>query len=165
MADNVEWIAAHNPGSKVVLWAHNGHIKYSNPPGFDPMGGFLHKKFGQQLVNFGFSFNEESFRAIETGKGMREFTVRPLAEESLDRALASAGFPLLALDLRQIPKTGPVAKWFGEPHPMRSIGAMYDEKSPDLPMYVATEVWPQDYDAILFVEKTTAARPISESER
>ena len=64
MADNVQWIAAHNPGSKIVLWAHNGHIKYSNPPGFDPMGGFLHKKFGQQLVNFGFSFNEGSFRAI-----------------------------------------------------------------------------------------------------
>jgi erythromycin esterase-like protein len=165
MADNVEWIAAHNPGSKIVLWAHNGHIKYSNPPGFDPMGGFLHKKFGQQLVNFGFSFNEGSFRAIETGKGMREFTVRPLAEESLDRALASTGFPLLALDLRRIPKTGPVAKWFAEPHPMRSIGAMYDEKNPDLPMYVATEVWPQDYEAILFVEKTTAARPISESDR
>ena len=165
MAENLEWIAEHNPRAKIVLWAHNGHVKYSNSPGFDPMGAYLHKKFGHDLVNFGFSFNEGSFRAFETGKVLREFMVQPLAEGSLDRALASAGIPVLALDLRQVPKDGPVAKWFAEPHPMRSIGAVYNEKDPDLPMFVATEVWPEDYDAILFVEKTTASRPIGEGER
>ncbi len=158
MAENVEWIAEHNPGAKIVLWAHNGHIKYSNPPGSDPMGGYLHKKFGRDLVNFGFSFNEGSFRAIEMGKGMREFTVAPLGEGSLDRSLASTGVPLLALDLRQIPTHGPVAKWFREAHPMRSIGAIYNEKESSLPMFVANEVWPEDYDAILFVERTTPSR-------
>jgi len=159
MAENVEWIAEHNPGAKIVLWAHNGHVKYSNPPGFDPMGGYLHRKFGHELVNFGFSFNEGSFRAIEAGKNqLHEFTVHPLAEDSLDRSLAAAGIPVLALDLRDRPKTGPVADWFAKPHAMRSIGAVYDEQDPESPMFVSHEAWPKDFDIILFVEKTTPSR-------
>jgi erythromycin esterase-like protein len=161
MAENVEWIAEHNPGAKIVLWAHNGHVKYSNPPGFDPMGGYLHQKFGRALVNFGFSFNEGSFRAIETGKGLREFTVQPLAEGSLDRTLASAAIPVFALDLRELPRNGPVARWFAAPHRMRSIGAVYNENDPEAPMFVSDEVWPRDFDVILFVEMTTASRGIN----
>jgi len=124
------------------------------------MGGYLHKKFGGQLVNFGFAFNEGSFRAIETGKGLREFTVGPLPEDSFDRALASAGIPLFVLDLRQVPKSGPVADWFVRAHKMRSIGAVYSEKDAGSPMFISEERWPHDYDAIVFVEKTTASRGI-----
>lgn len=29
MAQNVKWIADHNPGAKLVLWAHNAHISRS----------------------------------------------------------------------------------------------------------------------------------------
>ena len=156
MAENVEWIADHNPDAKIVLWAHNGHVGYAAFPGFSPMGGYLHEKLGNSMVNFGFSFNEGSFRAVETGKTLREFTVGPLAEGSLDRTLASAGIPRFALDLRQLPKTGSVAQWFAEAHAMRSIGAMYSEK--DAAMAVASTRWQEAFDVILFVEKTTAAR-------
>jgi erythromycin esterase-like protein len=157
MAENVEWIADHNPGAKIVLWAHNGHIEYTNPPGFDPMGRYLRKRFGQNLVNFGFSFSEGSFRAIETGKGLHEFTVSPLPEGSLDRTLASAGIPLFALDFRQLPKEGQVARWFSEPRAMRSIGAIYSDRDAESPMFIAKQRWQDAFDVILFVEKTTAA--------
>jgi len=157
MAENFEWIAEHNPKAKIVLWAHNGHIKYVSP-GFDPMGSYLHQRFGKDLVNFGFSFNQGSFRAVEEGKGLRVFTVQPLGDHSFDSELAAAGIPLFALDLRQVPQGGSAGTWFRSPHAMRSIGAMYNEKDSSLPMFVATETWPDDYDAILFVEKTTPAR-------
>jgi erythromycin esterase-like protein len=154
MAENIEWIADQNPGAKIVLWAHNGHVAYAAQYG--PMGGYLHKKFGSQLVTFGLAFNEGSFRAIEKGKSLRDFTVGPAPEDSLDHALASAGIPLFALDLRQLPKKGPVAEWFGKSRPARSIGAIYGGGQPES-WSVATLRWPEVFDVILFVEKTTAA--------
>jgi len=158
MAENVTWIADHNPGAKIVLWAANGHIRYAKFPDFTPMGRYLRQRFGKKIVSFGFSFGEGSFRAVETGRVAREFTVAPLPEGSLDRTLASTGIPLFALDLRQLPHHGPVARWFAKPRAMRNIGAVYSETLPDSPDPVATTRWPEAFDAIVFVEKTTAAR-------
>jgi erythromycin esterase len=158
MAENVEWIADHNPGAKIILWAANGHVRYVKFPDFTPMGRYLHERFGNQMINFGFSFNQGSFRAIGTGRIPSEFTVAPLPEGSLDRTLASAGIPLFALDLRQLPRGGPVARWFAKPRAMRNIGGVYSEKLPDFPDPIATTQWPEAFDAILFVEKTTAAQ-------
>jgi erythromycin esterase len=155
MAENIEWIAEQNPGAKIVLWAHNGHVAYAAQYG--PMGSYLHKKFGSQLVAFGFAFNEGSFRAIEKGKSLRDFTVGPAAADSLDHALASVGIPLFALDLRQLPQEGPVAQWFAKPLASRSIGAVYGGGQPE-EWSIASLHWPETFDVILFVEKTTAAR-------
>jgi erythromycin esterase-like protein len=154
MAENVEWIADQNPGAKIVLWAHNGHIAYTAEYG--PMGGFLHREFGKQLVTFGFSFNEGSFRAVEKGKSLRDFQVGPAPEGGLDHELATAGIPVFALDLRQLPHDGPVAQWFAEPRDARSIGAVYGGGQPEA-WSVSTLPWPQAFDVILFVEKTTAS--------
>lgn len=157
MAENVEWIAEHNPGAKIILWAANGHVRYATFPDFSPMGRYLHERFGREMISFGFSFNEGSFRAIETGRIPREFTVKPLPKSSLDRTLASTGIPLFALDLRDLPKDGPVARWFAKPHAMRNIGGVYSEKRGDAPDPIASTSWPQAFDVIFFVEKTTAA--------
>lgn len=154
MAENVEWIADQNPDAKIVLWAHNGHVAYAAQYG--PMGGYLHKKFGNQLVTFGFGFNEGSFRAIEKGKSLRDFTVGPAPADSLDHELASAGIPLIALDLRQLPQQGPVARWFAKPRASRRVGAIYGGGQP-VEWSIASLRWSETFDVILFVEKTTAA--------
>ncbi|MGO9126637.1 MAG: erythromycin esterase family protein [Terriglobales bacterium] len=157
MAENVEWIADHSPGAKIILWAANGHVRYAPFPDFNPMGRYLHERFGKGIVSFGFSFNQGSFRAIESGRIPREFTVKPLPEDSLDRTLASAGIPLFVLDLRDLPKDGPVARWFAEPHDMRNIGGVYSENGANAPDPIARTVWPEAFDVIVFVEKTTAS--------
>jgi erythromycin esterase-like protein len=155
MAENVEWIAEQNPDAKIILWAHNGHVQYA--AGYDPMGEYLHKKFGKQLVTFGFSFNEGAFRAVESGKSLHDFEVGPAPEGSLDHALASAGLPLFALDLRDLPTQGPVARWFAEPRPSRNIGAVYGGSQP-AQWSIATQRWQEVFDVILFVNRTTASR-------
>ena len=157
MADNVKWIADHNPDAKLVLWAHNGHVAYTGYSGIDSMGGYLQKIFGRKLVNFGFAFNEGSFQAIEMGKELRTFTVGPAPDDSLDRTLAATGIPLFALDLRGIPKEGPISQWFSHSHPSRSIGAAYSDSI--APSLWATTPANDEFDVICFVEKTTAARP------
>jgi erythromycin esterase-like protein len=157
MADNVKWIADQNPGAKIIVWAHNGHVSNNGYPGTVSMGSFLRAMFGGELVNFGFAFNQGSFRAIELGKRLHNFTVGEAPNGTLDRALASVGPPVFAVDLRRLPKSGAVARWFAQPHPSRSIGAAYSDT-------IAPSLWSNwsargDFDVLLFVEKTTAAHP------
>ena len=66
------------------------------------------------------------------------------------RLLAAANIPLFALDLRQ------AAPWFQEMHGSRQIGAMYPNGAPYA--LVASLTATEAFDAMLFVEKTTAAR-------
>jgi hypothetical protein len=74
MADNIKWIADQNPGARIIVWAHNGHVAHGGMPSYTPMGSYLRKMFGPQYLNFGFAFNEGSFQAVEMGKGLHDFT-------------------------------------------------------------------------------------------
>lgn len=157
MADNIKWIADQNPKAKMIVWAHNMHIANTGYAGTGSMGGYLRKVFGDQLLNFGFAFNQGAFQAVEMGKGLHPFAVAPAPAGSLDSALAAVGIPVFAVDLRQLPKEDPVAQWFSQPHPSRSIGAAYsDSLAPSLWSFTPAA---ESFDALLFVEETTAARP------
>jgi erythromycin esterase len=162
MADNIKWILDHNPGAKIVLWAHNGHVGTA-ANGYEPMGAALRKMFGSQMVVFGFAFNQGAFQAVElppSKKGLRTFSIDPAPEGSLDAMLASAKLQIAAIDLHALPKDGPVANWFREARTTKSIGAVYDEKFAD--KFFASQIVPQVYDALFFVEQTTTARPLQE---
>lgn len=165
MAANIKWILDQNPRAKIVLWAHNGHVATASSGGYEPMGAALRKLFGKQMVVFGFAFNEGSFQAMEmpfpSKSGLRNFNVDPAPEGSLDAMLASAGLQLAAIDLRTLPENGGAAKWFSEPRATRSIGAGYGEQF--AAQFLVNQVTPKIYDALLFVEKTTAARPLEKS--
>jgi erythromycin esterase-like protein len=155
MAVNIKWILDHSPGAKMVVWAHNGHVQTSGL-GYAPMGADLRQMFPNQMVVMGFSFNQGSFQARSQSTGeLKNFTVPPAPEGSLDATLASTGLPRLALDLRQAPQTGPVADWFHTAHQTRSIGAVYPEDSPFA--FLASFKAPEAFDAILFVANTTFA--------
>ena len=148
MARNVEWIAEQNPGAKMVLWAHNGHVQTGQA--FRSMGQELRKSFGDKMVVFGFGFNRGSFQAIKPGAGLQVHKVGPAPEGSLDAWMAEAGPGLFALDLRNAPEA------LRKPLAMRSIGSMYAEEQAS--GYFGRYVAPAMFDALLFVENTTAAR-------
>ncbi|MES1260778.1 MAG: erythromycin esterase family protein [Acidobacteriota bacterium] len=156
MAENIQWILGHSPNAKMVVWAHNGHVATNSVGGYRSMGAALRSALDEQMVIYGFAFNQGSFQAVEPDKGLRSFTVGPSPEGSLDAALAAAEIPLFALDLRQAPASGPAADWLRQPHPARSVGAVYSEAA------AAQYLHPLDamksFDALLFVGKTTAAR-------
>jgi hypothetical protein len=69
--------------------------------------------------------------------------------------LAAAGLRLSAIDLRKLPSDGPVAEWWSVPHQTRSIGSGYSREFG----FWASQNVKQLYDALLFVESTTSARP------
>jgi erythromycin esterase len=59
MADNFLWIKEQNPNSKLVIWAHNGHIQKTN----QMMGNHLSQKLGNGYTTFGFAFFDGSYTA------------------------------------------------------------------------------------------------------
>lgn len=162
MAENVKWIADHSPGAKLALWAHNGHVTYEGYS-YKPMGSHLKKMSGSRIVNFGFKFNEGTFRAYGSDKRLQEFTIGPAPDGSLDHALSSTEIPLFALDVRKLPKDGPIAAWAGKPHLSRSIGAVYG--GPDADSSLVNAPAAEMFDVLLFVAKTSAARPNSPSQK
>ena len=161
MAENIQWIMEHEgPDAKAVVWAHNDHVATAE----GAMGSYLRQNYGPDMVGLGFAFNQGGFQAregpIQTKGGLRPFEVAPAPAGSLDALLASANLQIAAIDLRTLPKSGPVDEWFAVPHDTRDFGAVFFEHSSGL----AQRCVPKIYDGLLFVEKTTPARPLSSRE-
>jgi len=167
MAENIRWtIDNEGPGTKMVIWAHNGHVATNSTTGKN-----LLRMFGNDMVVFGFAFNQGSFQAVEypisynqyflfpSEKGVHPFTIpsfHSVFDNSLDVMLAKAGLKVAAIDLHALPKDGPVSKWFYKGQLTRNIGAFYYDQ-----IYgsgVREQIVPKIYDVLLFVEKTTATR-------
>ncbi|WNG41712.1 erythromycin esterase [Archangium violaceum] len=165
MAENLLWLLEWNgPGTKAVVWAHNGHVKRGPSEWLDmPMGRHLAKALGPELYVFGFAFRQGSFQAFNMDphppperKGMVEFSVPPSPEGSLDDTLARAGAPLLAVELRALPRSGPAYEWWRRTQATYDIGFIFsDQGYPAVGSVRALEC----YDGLLFVERTTRAQP------
>ena len=164
MADNLDWIIAHQPkGTRVALWAHNGHVTTSVSLRVS-LGWHLRERHGQDYVTLGFAFGSGSFQAIDFTKGethnLIEHTLGPAAEHDVSAPFTKVGHPILIADLRSAP-TGTVADWFAAPHAMRSTGAVF---SSEVTM-TYPEILSRAFDAVIFVDKTTRARPLPGGER
>lgn len=156
MAENIEWIANQNPGAKIIVWAHNGHVSYQDYSSTPSMGGYLKRYFGPQIVNFGFIFDEGSFRASDPDRHQVEaFTVGPSPEGTWEAELAATKIPLFALDLRRAAFAPEATAWLQEEHRTHSLGAVYSEGSANSYWY-ETQLQ-KDFDALFFIEKTTAS--------
>jgi erythromycin esterase len=64
MAKNILWIAQQNPGSKLVLWAHNGHIGHSDL--YPSMGKYLQNELADNYRAIGFLTYNGKYTAIST---------------------------------------------------------------------------------------------------
>lgn len=123
------------------------------------MGQHLKRRYGSDMVGFGFAFNQGSFLAFElpwpSEKGAHSFTVQPAPENSLDATLAAAGLNIAVINFKTLPKDGPVTKWFNAGQFTRNIGLPYSEETSAI--RIEKQFVLQIYDALVFVEKTTAA--------
>ncbi|ATB32815.1 erythromycin esterase family protein [Melittangium boletus] len=165
MAANLLWLLDHQaPGTRIAVWAHNGHVMRGPSEWKDmPMGRHLAQALGPALYVLGFAFHQGAFQAFNMDpnppperQGMVEFSVPPSPEGSLDDTLARVGWPLLAVDLRALPRSGPAYEWWRRTHLTHDIGFVAsDQGAPSLSSVRPLEC----YDGLLFVERTTRARP------
>ena len=163
MAENIHWILDfEGPDAKLVAWAHNAHVAAEPSDRDGSMGTWLKKMFGSDVVNFGFAFNQGTLQARDMAHGgeLRSFTIGPAPEGSLDAILAGAGLSIAAVDLRALPKIGAVAEFFRHPVQTRWAGAGFVKGG-----FTVSKRFPEVYDALFFIEKTSAARPLPEGLR
>lgn len=164
MAANVNWILAQNKGAKLALWAHNGHISFcpGARSGGNPMGWHLRQALGEKYRSMGFTFREGGFQALNMDPKDRgnlvAFDVKPQERGTLDGALAGASLPVFALDLRALPKQGPIRAWFDAPQGIWSIGSMFGTANAG--HFLQSVPITGHHDALVFVNRTTAAVPV-----
>jgi len=103
-------------------------------------------------------FHHGAFQAMDQiggSRGLKEFAVGPPPAGTVEDTFERAGWPRCLLDLRRLPPSGPVAEWFRRPQQVRGVGSSFTGEA-DMAMEV---VLPDIYEAVIYVEATTRARP------
>ena len=165
MADNFRRIVEREPaGTRIVVWAHNGHIATGDNDGaYATFGHYLRRFYGNDYYALGFSFNQGSFQSREArpkdpnNRMLMSFTVNPAPVDSVDWYLAQTGAKILLIDFRASRNDVELGQWLAAPHPMRSVGSMYaagGEQSSFSPITIGKE-----FDGLFFIDTTSRARP------
>jgi erythromycin esterase len=104
MATNVRSILDNEPkGTRMVVWAHNGHVARSGALAWTPMGSHLAKDLGGGYVALGFAFDRGAFQATNGKGGFGEYRVGESPLGDVAEAFRRVHLPLFALDLRGAP--------------------------------------------------------------
>ncbi len=187
MAGNIKRYAQANRDAKIVIWAHNSHIN-KNPDfevngGPNPMGSLLRASLGNTYYAMGFLFNKGSFSAMDNGDTtgkmvLKQFTAKPAKDGSLEAIMKKAASGSYIVDFRGVEdkKAGTkeaagskkerksnlpedVQAFTETEFKSRMFGATASEDFVD-ENYVTPVTIAKDFDAIVFIENTTAAKPI-----
>jgi erythromycin esterase len=152
MAENVEYFAdvAH-PGEKLVLWAHNRHVAVDSLPW---QGAHLRRRFGDDMVVFGFAFDRGGFTAVGPS-GLGSYRIdASYPWGGWDAFFRQAGKPLFFLDLRK-PPSAAVDRYLKTPNTTWAIGALWNPDYANMRWEVALQ---RAFDVIIYIEETTASR-------
>jgi erythromycin esterase len=164
MAKNVEWLADEAyPGEKIVLWAHNGHVRFGSEPGGKSMGTWLRERFGRKLYVAGFAFRRGQLRAVGAANGqmtgLADHAVPPAPEGSGDAILSAAGMSLFFLDMSSLAAGSPLGRWLAESQLYYNVGAVWQTANAEANLF--PEALAKSYDGLIFVEEGHAARGLA----
>lgn len=158
MAANTRFILEEMGGkdSKIMLWAHNGHLrKKPYDLGYKPQGWYLKELYKEEIYTIGFDFGEGILCAYGVGN-FSNWTTQAPRKGSLGAIFRPVPYHQFFVDFHSAEKDPEMAKFFNSKHYQRSIGAVYHLDFPDN-FYIHEK--PRDlYDGMIFVQKTTAAR-------
>ena len=162
MAENISWILSRRkPGTKMVIWAHDYHISRGEDPVKEnniyngiSMGSHLAKKYGSSYKAFGLSTYSGEYWAQISYMNFKQLRcpLLPGPKGSLDEALHQIAInkksPGLFLNLQDAKKLN----WFQQPIPMRFANHVNIEYG-----YWTRYSIPNQFDGIIFIDKTSAA--------
>jgi erythromycin esterase len=158
MAENLIYLVDHEkPGTRFVVWAHNGHIRMGQDWRF---GYRLREKYEQGYTAFGFEFNQGSFQSrtqlSDTMLGdLKAITLPPAPAGSLPWYLSRTNLGNLMLDLRAPAGDPAIERWLHTPQLVHTANWV----CPDGFQFNVEMSIAQEYDGIVFVEQTTPTRP------
>lgn len=147
MAENLMWIKDQNPFSKIVIWAHNGHIEKGKEK--KRMGSYLADSLKQNYLTFGFTFFDGSYTAI--GKnGLKSYDAQTAYPTTLEYLLNQMDEPIFILDLKKIKENDSrILQFLTQKIKFRTIGAMQQDEE-----FYETVV-ADDFDYLIFIKSST----------
>lgn len=145
MAENLLWIKSRNPESKIVLWAHNGHIKKSE----FSMGKHLKDTLGNNYLAIGFAFHTGTYTA-NGSDGIRMYKAQESYPGTYEWFFNAIQEPIFVLDLRAARRdTSANGKWLLERMGFRTTGAVKMEEE-----FSATRLT-DDFDLLIFINESS----------
>jgi erythromycin esterase len=163
MAENVIWWLNYlGPDSKIVLWAHNGHVAKGDPAECQScigLGYFLSQALGPEYAVLGFAFDQGGFQAIpvmgDVWGDIGPQTLPQAPAGSLTWHLRQAGLQYAILPIND---HAPEATWLQEPLQLWDVGsAVWMDSLED---NLVEACIPSLFDLIIYIENTTPARPL-----
>lgn len=149
MADNLLWLRGQYPDSRIVLWAHNGHISKAD----DRLGRWLQDRLGADYVNFGFTFYRGRCSITVPDSEELQHDVQTAPPGTLEHLLHQLGEPIFILDLRQMREEQALALEWINGMRFRHIGALRWDN----------EFWDEgiadQFDYLIYIDRVTPSAP------
>lgn len=156
----------HGPDSKAIIWEHNTHVgdaRYTDMKneGMVNVGQLAREAYGEKnvyIVGFG-SYQGSVIAASSWGAPIQNMRVPEAIKGSWEEFLHRDGATDKIILSRELANNTQLKKSIGH----RAIGVVYNP-SREQGNYVPSII-PQRYDAFLFIDQTTALKPINTSPR
>jgi len=153
MAANVAWVLRQEPAAKVVVWAHNDHIRRDDDQ--LRMGQCLSKQLGPAYVAVGFATGHGTASVFTPDGSSRALVLAPPLPNSFETWLDQATPPNYFLHLRS---TVTADKWLTTRRKFRLIGET------ERPGGANGQFWwypplPKAFDALFYLHETSASQP------
>jgi len=143
LAQNVKWIAEHNPRAKIVLYSYGSQ----NTKDSLAMGYRLSKLYGNQYKSVGFSFYDGTYLANGTSERSADTAAAGTAEYAFHRLEQ----PLWMLNLGNVRTTNDTAaNWLRQPVSFRMMGGMENN------MFTA-RILSKSFDALIYIDHSNAS--------
>ncbi|WP_119315318.1 erythromycin esterase family protein [Calidithermus terrae] len=157
-------------GRRAIIWAHNSHVAFPRkrlfPPGLlqgmlgveaTPMGWYLRQRYGSDYFVLATTFHSGTVWAVKaTDRTPSIMPLSPALPGTAISAFHQAFGQDFLLDLRAVRPGSPLENWMQRPQLIHEVASVYLPYLPPL----RPVVLPDYFDALLFIDKTTAAEAI-----
>ncbi len=155
MAINAEWIKRRARDNKLIVWAHNGHLKKTESYNYPTLGTQLDNKFGSKYYVIGTDFNSGKAYVnvyVARNRPMLGFQPHYYAEVKSDKwyeyFFAQCKYKNFILDISIASKEDILKDFLDRPVHMRNIGAW------SIPEGEKRSI-SKNFDMIVYFDKTT----------
>lgn len=156
MAINAEWIKGRARNNKLIVWAHNGHLKKTESYNYPTLGTQLDKKFGSKYYVIGTDFNSGEAYVnvyIARNKPMLGFQSHYYADVKSDKwyeyFFAQCKYKNFILDISIASNEDILKDFLEKPLQMRNIGAWSIPEGEKRSMS-------KNFDMIVYFDKSTS---------
>lgn len=166
MAENVLRTFNEKPDSKIVLWAHNSHVSYTDTAQFRASGRNLKDKLGDKYICLGMLFNQGGLSArmgnFDTGvfeQHRTQISLNPAPDGTYEHLFSQTGIPLAIVDLRPARSGELFSSWRNNNYSVREVGWAYD---PEHESYLLNRVdLAEAFDGVVFIDRVSPASAIT----